>query len=142
MQSIISECYIWKSRGLQPLVSFRMRQFVCDMREPCPPRLQFAHQFQRLLDRLVHRVRHVAQRVQHQVIETREQWLRSFRKHAEISKVCGGAKSIAQHANIAMPCGNGHNARSNYLKRTVDRMQRHLRNRADRLSAIKNVSER
>src|SRR5258706_16375320 len=111
-----------------------MRQFGRDMRKLCPPRLKLAHEFQRLLDRLVHRVRHVAQCVQHQVIETREEWLRSFRKHAEISKVCGGDKPIAQNANIAMPCENGHDARSNHVKWTVEGKTRHLRNRSARRS--------
>src|SRR5260370_7837091 len=64
------------------------------------------------------------------------------RREAESSKVCGGTKVGTQHANIAMPGGNGHDARSNHVKRTVHGMQRHLRNSADRRSAVKNVSER
>src|ERR1700737_2903736 len=99
MQSIISQRDVWKSSGLQSLIGFRMRQFVRDMREPCPPRLKLAHEFQRLLDCLVHRVRHVAQRVQHQVVKTRKQGLPSFWKHAEIGEVCCGSKPEPQYSN-------------------------------------------
>jgi len=59
-----------------------MRQFV---REYCvnqaPPRPKLAHKFERLLDRLVHWVRHVrANGVQHQVIEPREPKVSMFRE--------------------------------------------------------------
>ena len=64
-----------KSGVDQARIGFRMRQFVRDVREPGAARLKFADQRQRLLDGLVHRMRHVAQRVQHQVVQTGEQRL-------------------------------------------------------------------
>ena len=71
------------SRLREPLNCFRMRQLVRDVREPRAPRLQLADEREGLLDGLVHRMRHVTQRVENQVIQVGEQQLRRIRNRAE-----------------------------------------------------------
>jgi len=46
-----------------------VRQLVRDVRKPRPARFQFADQRQRLLNSLVHRVGHVAQRIENEIVQ-------------------------------------------------------------------------
>ena len=63
----------------QARIRFRVAQVVADVREPRALRLQFLDQRQRLLDVRMRRVRHVAQRVQNEIVEPAEQRFRAFR---------------------------------------------------------------
>src|SRR5580765_2223083 len=87
-------------------------------------------------------MRHVAQRVQYQVVQIREQWLGTFRKYAEIGEIRSGPEAESQNANITVLRRDRHDARSNHLEGAIHWMQGHLRNRADGRSTVKNVSKR
>ncbi len=62
---------------------------MSDVRKPRALRPQFLHKRQRLLDRLVHRVRRVAQSVKNQIVESAEQLSRA-------------AEAEPQHSHLAV----------------------------------------
>src|SRR5258707_8896178 len=89
----------------------------------------------------MHRVRHIAKRIENQIIQVREQELGGFRNGAEIGKVRRAAETKAEHTHVSVLRWNRHDPRSNHFKWPVDRMQSDLRDGADRWRFFKNIRE-
>ena len=69
-EAIVSELHMRVAHFYQALVGFGMRQIVSDVREPRAARLELLNERERLLDGLMHGMWNIAQRVQHQFVES------------------------------------------------------------------------
>src|ERR1700676_5380807 len=107
MESVVREGDIWKAGLDQSRVGFRMGQFVRDVREPRPARLELLYQGQRLLDGLMHRMRHVPKRIEHEVIQSGKQQLGRIGQKTEIREIRRRAETKTKHCHLSMPRRNG-----------------------------------
>ena len=118
-----------------------MAQVVADMREPRALRLQLRHQRQRLLHIRMHRMRHVAQRVQDEIIQPGQQFLRFFRHAAEIGEVCGLAEAESQHRLRPVQRRHRHEFHAKHFERSVNRVQTNRRQQIAGRRPVENVGK-
>src|SRR5260221_85541 len=73
LETVVSELHVRESHLAQALVGFRVGQIVSDVGEPCTARIELPDERERLVNRLVHGMWDVTQRVDDQVVEALEQ---------------------------------------------------------------------
>src|SRR5215468_5736404 len=79
-----------------------MRKIVRDMCKPSAARLEAVDQRQRLLNRLVHRMRRVAKRIKDEYIEILQEGNRRLWHCTEIGKVGRVAKTKTENRDVAV----------------------------------------
>ena len=103
--------------------------------------LHAGDQLQRLRHGLVHGVRLVAQRVDHQIVDAGEQRHGLLGYAAEVGDIDQAADAVAQHGHVAMLGGNRFPGRAQQLERPFDHVRDDPRNRAQHRLAVKDVRE-
>ena len=76
VETVVRELHVRESHPAQPLVRFRVRQIMRDVRKPGAAGLQQLNKGKRLVHRLVHGMRDVTQRVDNQVVKVFEEGAR------------------------------------------------------------------
>ena len=125
----------------QAVVRFGVGQVVGDVGEPGAAWLQFLDEGEGLVDRLVHRVRSVAQGVDNEIVEISEERGGSLRQGAEVSEIGGAAKAKAEDFEVAVLERDGHKLDAHQFERGVHDMQINAGDAALRGCAVKNVGK-
>ena len=130
LQSVVRQLHVRVARLLQPRICRLMRQIVRNVREPRPFRPQSVDQRQRLLHRLVHRVRHVPQRIQNQIVQIFQQRHARFRQPAEVRHIRRAPKPESQHIHFPVQQWHRNKRNPQQRKRSVHLAQFHARQAA------------
>src|SRR6267378_550857 len=141
-QPVISQLHIRISQLPQPLIRSRMPQIMRNMRKPGPLRPQLINYRQRLLHRHMHRMRHIPQRIQNQIVQSLQQRSALLRQPAEICQIRRPPKPVSQHFHLSMHQRHGNELDAHHLKRPLHHMQMNARNAAQRRLVVKHIRKR
>ncbi len=112
-----------------------------NVRKPRALRFNFFHQRQRLLHRLMHGMRRIAQRVQDHVVEILQQRQRRFRYRIKIREIRAASEAEPKHGHFAVHQRNGRNLHSQQLERAVDFFQDYAGHRAQFRFSVERVGK-
>src|SRR6266851_406881 len=118
-----------------------MRKVVRDVCEPSAARLELLNQCKRLADRLVHGMRNIPKSIEDQFVESFQKRPRRVRKKAEVRKIRSRAKPETQNFHLSVEERHRNKRNTESFEWSVNYVQGHARNGAERRFVIENISE-